>query len=69
MVNAHALQYCITVLSKQTILFHSVYMHRGFADVEFPGRGAYRGLVLYDVQGQLTGPLFHVSFHTATSPP
>ena len=46
-----------------------ILVHRGFADVEFPSRGAHRGLVLYDVQGQLTGPFFHVSFHTATSPP
>lgn len=44
-------------------------MHCRFADVELLGRGAHRGLILYDVQGQLTGPLFHISFHTATSPP
>lgn len=61
--------WALTVSPILTVLIYYFHMHRGFADVEFPSRGAHRGLVLYDVQGQLTGPFFHVSFHTATSPP
>ena len=44
-------------------------MDRGLGDPELLCRRADRGPVLYDVKGQLTGPLFHISFHTATTPP
>lgn len=55
----------VIVYSKQTVLFYYIYMYRGFADAEFPGRRAHRGPVFYQVKGQLTGPFLHVPFDSA----
>lgn len=43
-------------------------MYRGLADAEFPRRGPDRRPVLYDVQRQRLGALFHIAFHTCTTP-
>ena len=46
------------VIQRQTL--RQVLMHRGLADAEPFGGSANRGPVLYEVKGQLLGPLFQI---------
>ena len=45
-----------------------VLVDRGLAQAELPGRGAHGGAVLYQVKGQIAGPLLQAFFDSATLP-